>query len=150
MIVTREAIVAANAKTIWKTCFASLEFEKWDPDLEEISNKSSDECKDGTELTFVMKDGNVLQIELSNVKENESLTFGGGVLMGAVFGEGIFILTPDEDDSKTKVEYSFELRGCLGASILSCVNKAGVIEGTEHGLENIKQMSEEAMSESQN
>lgn len=148
MIVTREAIVAANAETIWKTCFASLEFEKWDPDLIEISNKSSDECKDGTEMTFVMKDGNVLLIKLSNVKENESLTFGGGVMMGAVFGEGVFILTPDEDDSKTKVEYSFELRGCLGA-ILAMVNKAGLIEGTEHGLENIKQMSEKAMSESQ-
>jgi hypothetical protein len=150
MIVTRDAIVAADAETIWKTCFASLEFDKWDPDLKEISNKSSDECKDGTKLTFVMKDGNELPMTLSNVKENKSMTFAGGVLMNAMFGKGTFILTPDDEDgSKTKVEYTFELSGCLGA-ILSMVNKAAVIGGTEHGLENVKRMSEKAMSESQN
>ena len=145
----RQDIVNAPASTIWKTCFEDLEFDKWDPDLKEISNKSTEKCEEGTKMTFVMKDGNILPMVLSNVKENESMTFAGGVLMNTLFGVGAFILTPVEDDlNKTKVDYSFELRGCLGV-MLSVVNKDGLIAGTEHGLANVKEMSEKAFSENQ-
>ena len=149
MIVEREDIVKAPAEVIWKTCFENLEFDKWDPDLKEITNKSSLKCENGTKLTFIMKDGNQLPMELSNVEENKSMTFAGGVLMGAMFGIGTFVLTPvDDDANKTKVVYTFELKGCLGA-LLSFFNKAAVINGTEHGLENVKQLSEKAQAEGQ-
>ena len=98
-------------------------------------------CEDGTTFTFVMKDsGMKIKQTLSGVKKNESLTFSGTFMAVKVIG--IITLTPEGSD-KTKIDYSFDMGGCVG-SIMKNLNQKSVVGGTEGGLANIVSLSEEA------
>ena len=79
---------------------------------------------------------------LSNVVENERLTFSGSMLGGAASFQGDIELTP-QDGGKTLVNYTFHMKGCVGA-ILNAFKKDAIVGGTEVGLANIGRLSEEA------
>jgi hypothetical protein len=91
-----------------------------------------------------MKDGGMkAPVTLRDVVENESVTFEGHMLGGAMGFVGTILLTPQGDDeANTKVDYSFEVKGCIG-SIVSLINSKAIVGGTEKGLENIIRLSEE-------
>mmetsp|Transcript_13693 Transcript_13693/g.29417 ORF Transcript_13693/g.29417 Transcript_13693/m.29417 type:complete len:96 (-) Transcript_13693:265-552(-) len=91
-----------------------------------------------------MNDGSNIPITLSNVVKNKSVDFKGGMLGGAVGAEGKVMITPIvEDSSKSKIEYSFELKGLFG-SIVAFLKKKECVEGTKGGLDNMVKLSEEA------
>merc|ERR1719296_35077 len=94
-------------------------------------------------MNFHMKTGSVLLCTLSNVAENKSLTFSGSAVGGLMKFEGIIHLEPTDDDSTTKVKYSFGMSGAVG-SVFQYIQSKYVVGGTETGLENIVRMSEEA------
>mmetsp|Transcript_21210 Transcript_21210/g.30358 ORF Transcript_21210/g.30358 Transcript_21210/m.30358 type:complete len:146 (-) Transcript_21210:139-576(-) len=135
------ATVAATPSTIWETCFAPMKWETWDPDVLEVKDVSSG-CEDGCTCVFAMKDGNDIPITLSNVKKNESVDFSGGALGGLLSAEGKVLITV-VDDATSKIDYSFELKGFLGA-IVGVVKKKECVEGTEDGLANMVKLSEAA------
>ena len=143
--VERTANAAAAPNTIWQTCFTNTEdFAKWDPDVSAVTNAEGG-CADGGKFTFVMKEGPMKEIHcvLSDVAQNERLTFSGGALAGLMKFNGTIELTP-KDDLNTTVKYTFHLQGLIG-SLLS--GTKSVVEGTEGGLTNIVKMSEEAQKE---
>ncbi len=142
--VERSATVKATPETIWKTCFEDMKWEKWDPDLVELKD-TEDGCKEGATCTFSMKNGMDVPAVLSNVKENESITFTVTGLKGMLKGQGSIVISPIDDGSSSKVDYTFELSGAVG-SFIDFVHHKGTIDGTEHGLENIVKLSEEAQS----
>jgi hypothetical protein len=90
-----------------------------------------------------MKDrGMKIPQTLSGVKKNESLTFSGTFYGSNIIGT--ITLTPDNSDkTKTKVDYSFDMDGCLGF-IIKTLRSEYVIGGTENGLANMIRLSEEA------
>jgi hypothetical protein len=101
-------------------------------------------CEDGTTFTFVMKDGGTrIPQTLSGVKKNESLTFSGTFYGSNI--TGIITLTQVEgsDKTKTKVDYSFDINGCVGF-VVKTLRSEHVIGGTENGLANMVRLSEEA------
>jgi len=64
------ATVKATPETIWSTCFEPMKWESWDPDLNAVSDVSTDCCEEGTTCVFEMKDGSNIPITLSNVEKN--------------------------------------------------------------------------------
>ena len=135
------ATVAATPETIWQTCFASMKWESWDPDLDAVTDASGG-CEEGTTCIFAMKDGNKIPIKLSNVEKNKSVDFSGGMFYGLLGAEGKVQIS-SIDDATSKIDYSFELKGFIG-SIVSVVKKRECVEGTEGGLANMVKLSEEA------
>eukprot|EP00533_Pseudo-nitzschia_delicatissima_P014687 CAMPEP_0197283926 /NCGR_PEP_ID=MMETSP1432-20130617/25180_1 /TAXON_ID=44447 /ORGANISM="Pseudo-nitzschia delicatissima, Strain UNC1205" /LENGTH=146 /DNA_ID=CAMNT_0042750925 /DNA_START=50 /DNA_END=490 /DNA_ORIENTATION=+ len=133
--------VSATPETIWETCFVPMKWEEWDPDLNEVKDASGG-CEDGMTCVFAMKDGNDIPITLKDVVPNKSLTFSGGMLGGAIGATGIVLITP-VDATTSKIDYSFELSGCLGG-IFGKLNAKAIVEGTEGGLANMVKLSEEA------
>ena len=101
--------------------------------------EASGASEDGTTFIFVMNDGSDIAMSLSNVKKNETLNFGSRVY-GIVKAEGRIMLTPI-DTSTTKIDYSFELSGCVGAFVAWLTHS-----GTEAGLANMVKLSEEAQN----
>ncbi len=142
--VERSATVKASPETIWNTCFEDMKWEKWDPDLVEMKD-TADGCKEGATCTFTMKNGMDVPTVLSNVKKNESITFTSTGLKGLLKGTGSIVISPIDDGSSSKVDYTFELSGAVG-SVIDLVHHKASVEGTEHGLENIVKLSEEAQS----
>jgi uncharacterized protein YndB with AHSA1/START domain len=141
--VERSATFAAKPETIWKACFAHMKWELWDVDVEKVEDIEGDGCTTGTTFVFVMADSGMrAKTKLSDVVENERLTFSGGMFGGAASFRGDIVLTP-ESDGKTLVNYTFEMKGCLGG-LLNVVQKSAVVGGTEKGLANIGKLSEEA------
>ena len=135
------AAVKATPTAIWETCFAPMKWQIWDPDLAEMQDVSGG-CEDGATCIFAMNDGSSFPIELSNVKKNESVDFSGGALGGMLRAEGK-VLISTVDDTTSKIDYSFELKGFLG-SIVSVIKKKECVHGTEGGLANMVKLSEEA------
>jgi len=131
----------ATPETIWETCFAPMTWETWDPDLNKVKDLSG-ACEEGTTCVFAMADGNDIPITLSNVVKNRSVTFAGGVMGGIVGAVGTVVITP-VTSTTSKIDYSFELNGCLGG-LFGLLNKKGVVEGTQGGLDNMIKLSEEA------
>ena len=90
-----------------------------------------------------MKDDMDVPCILSNVVPNQSLTFSGSKFGLVKFQGDIILSRTMSSSSKTKIDYNFELSGCLG-SFLALLTKKDVIDGTEGGLKNLKEFSEEA------
>jgi hypothetical protein len=121
-----------------------MKWEMWDPDVSALEEVSGD-CVNGTTFLFVMKEGPIkhIPVSLSDVKENESIRFSGGALGGAMQFDGLIEITATEDDA-SNVKYSFDMFGPLG-SLVNWLNPTPVTGGVEKGLENIKNLSEEAL-----
>mmetsp|Transcript_6748 Transcript_6748/g.8207 ORF Transcript_6748/g.8207 Transcript_6748/m.8207 type:complete len:150 (-) Transcript_6748:226-675(-) len=143
--VESEAIAKAKASTIWKTCFQDMKWEKWDPDVVEVTNIQNGGFMEGGTFDFVMKEGpvKVIPCTISNFQHEKSITFSGSAMGGLLSFSGTIELTPQENDNETKVYYTFALSGCLG-SIVSFANPKPIVAGTENGLANIVRLSEEA------
>lgn len=139
----QECLVKATPATIWKTCFAPMKWELWDPDVELMQDVSG-ECVNGTTFVFQMKDSSIKKIPvvLSQVQEHESLRFTGGVLGGTMKFDGIIEISV-VDATTSNVKYSFDMFGPLG-SLVNWLNPTPVSNGVEKGLENIKNLSEAA------
>ncbi|KAL3780529.1 hypothetical protein HJC23_004516 [Cyclotella cryptica] len=135
------ATAAATPETIWKTCFEPMKWESWDPDLKETRDTEVG-CKEGATCTFVMNDGNVIPVTLSNVQKNKSLNFSGGLFGGILKFVGKVSISP-VDSASSKIEYSFALNGLIGP-IISFLKKDDVVGGTQGGLDNMVKLSEEA------
>jgi hypothetical protein len=91
-----------------------------------------------------MKEGGTkIPQSLSGVKKNESLTFSGTFYGSKIVGT--ITLTPVEgsDSTKTKVNYSFDMDGCV-AFVIKMFRSEYIIGGTENGLANMVRLSEEA------
>jgi hypothetical protein len=143
--VERSAVAAATPSTIWKSCFEEMKWEIWDEDVLEIVNIKGGRCNEGATFTFHMKENDrMAPCKLIKVKENETLTFAGTLFAGMLGFEGKILLTQQED-GKTKVDYSFELSRLLGALVMM-INPKPVVDGTETGLANIVRLSEEAQA----
>lgn len=134
-------VAQANPSTIWTACFSHMKWEIWDPDVQALLEVSGG-CKDGTTFIFHMKDGGEIPGTLSNVVENKSLTFSGGVFGGLVHCEGTVIMEKQEE-KVTRIDYTFAVSGCAGA-LMSIVLAKMMRDGTEHGLANMVRLSEEA------
>ena len=151
--VTREGTAQAHPSTIWRTCFAPMRWETWDPDVERLENVETNShgtgLFNGNTFTFVMKTGTSIPTTVSDVVENESLVFSGSLLGGLVGFQGRIDMTPTDttgDDGgapTTHIKYSFGMNGFLGG-VLGWVKSGEVVNGTEQGLANIIKMSEEA------
>eukprot|EP00187_Rhodella_violacea_P009308 CAMPEP_0174892436 /NCGR_PEP_ID=MMETSP0167-20121228/7394_1 /TAXON_ID=38298 /ORGANISM="Rhodella maculata, Strain CCMP736" /LENGTH=147 /DNA_ID=CAMNT_0016130935 /DNA_START=118 /DNA_END=561 /DNA_ORIENTATION=+ len=139
----REAEIKATPSTIWKSCFAPMKWEMWDPDVDGTEDVSGD-CVDGTTFVFVMKDGPIkkAKFQLTEVKECETVRFTGRLLGGLMKFDGFFEISA-KDDSTSFVKYTFDMTGPLG-SFANWAKPAAVVEGVEKGLENIKNISEKA------
>jgi hypothetical protein len=140
----RESDCKATPAIIWKTCFADMKFDKWDPDVSAIEDVSG-ECVNDTSFTFVMKEGPIKKIPctLSDVKENESLRFTGKAMLGLMAFDGLIEITT-KDDSTSHIKYTFDMTGLLGLAVMQ-LNPQPVVGGTEGGLANIVKLSEEAL-----
>jgi hypothetical protein len=90
-----------------------------------------------------MKDGGTkIPQTLSGVKKNESLTFSGTFYGSKIIGT--ITLTPEDNDiTKTKVDYTFDMVGFLGFFVKTFRSEY-IIGGTENGLANMVRLSEEA------
>jgi len=140
--VARQAVATASPSTIWKTCFADMQWEKWDPDVSSVEDVEGG-LRNGGKFTFVMKkDNQRAPCVLSDVIQEKCLTFSGS--LGPVKYKGIIELTP-MDASTTSVNYSFGLYGFLGL-IVGYLAKKDIVKGTEGGLHNIVKLSEEAQT----
>ena len=138
--VVRSLVVKATPAQIWKTCFAPMKWEEWDPDVEALEDVTG-ECVDGTTFTFVMIDPSVkrIPVALSNVKENETVRFGGAAVGGLMKFDGFIRIEPKGDTST--IEYTFSMFGLLG-SVVNFMKPDAVINGVEKGLENMKSLAE--------
>eukprot|EP00339_Tiarina_fusa_P028288 CAMPEP_0117047172 /NCGR_PEP_ID=MMETSP0472-20121206/32608_1 /TAXON_ID=693140 ORGANISM="Tiarina fusus, Strain LIS" /NCGR_SAMPLE_ID=MMETSP0472 /ASSEMBLY_ACC=CAM_ASM_000603 /LENGTH=146 /DNA_ID=CAMNT_0004759787 /DNA_START=26 /DNA_END=463 /DNA_ORIENTATION=- len=138
-----ESVVKASPATIWKACFAHMEWEKWDPDVTHMEDVSGG-CEEGTLCTFMMKEGPIKRIpcKLSGVKENESLTFSGSVMAGLMQFQGTITISANDDDTST-INYAFDMFGLLGSFVYWAKPEA-VLGGTKGGLDNMVKISEEA------
>ncbi len=147
--VSRSAVCQATPETIWKACFEDMKFENWDPNMMGLSEVNGP-CQDGTSFNFDMKSGNLkLPTTLSNTVKNQSLTFSGGLLMNSFKFKGDVVITPQQDDgNKSKIEYTFEVTGALGALANLFINSQNV-RGVEDGLANMIKLSEEAQKNQQ-
>merc|ERR1719445_317970 len=155
-VTERSAIVKSSPSKIWKTCFADMKWEQWDPDLEGLQDvvHPNGKLATGTTFTFVMKDGVKMPVKLTEVTDEKSFTLGGAMFYGMMKPHMQIELldNPDsvaqntsseEHQESTLVKYTFGLCGMLG-SVFGWRNMKAIIEGTEKGLENIKKMSEES------
>ena len=142
MIVERSADVKATPAKIWSACFATFEWEKWDPDLEKVEDAPEGGLAGDATITFVMKEGPVkrLPTSVSGVKENESLTFSGSTMGGMMRFAGTVVLTA-KDEATTTIDYTFEMAGCLG-SVAGWLGPDAIVGGTEKGLAAMKEPSE--------
>ena len=61
-------------------------------------------CQEGATCTFVMNDGNIIPVTLSNVQKNKSLNFSGGMFGGILKFVGKVLISPI-DSSSSKIEY---------------------------------------------
>eukprot|EP00121_Abeoforma_whisleri_P000700 Awhi_evm1s620 len=154
MVVFR-TLVCAKPSTIWQVNFASMQWEKWDPDVQRIEDVEGD-MSNGSSLVFVMNDGKKIKTTISDVVKEKKFTFSGSLLGGLACYTGTFSLTPETSHSatashgnndgqteKTEVEYAFEMNGFLGGPVGYFFSNA-VENGTKVGLENVKKFSEEA------
>jgi len=136
--------VSATPSTIWKTCFAPMKWESWDADIKELTEVSGG-CVNGTTANFVMKNGDVVPCVLSEVIQNQSVTFSGQMKLGLIKFRGTVLLSGTSDSSKTHVDYTFQISGCLGA-IANIAAKKEIVGGTEEGLKNIVKLSQQAQA----
>ena len=149
--------VKALPSTIWKTCIADMDWERWDEDvvrLEQQGDGGSDsnqllQLREGLSFIFIMKEGPVFEIPVTvlNVKQNELVEYRGSVMYGLIKVWGKIEISPSFSNETatalSRIKYSFQLSGILG-SISMWKNPTPVIHGTETGLANIVRMSEEA------
>jgi Polyketide cyclase / dehydrase and lipid transport len=141
--VVRIATTAAKPSTIWQTCFVPMTWQDWDVDVKTVEDVQGGGCKEGGTFVFVMKDSEIrAKTTLSNVVENQSLTYSGGFYGGLVRFQGDFCLEPDGLQN-TKITYTFEMKGILGAMVGTFKSEM-IVHGTEKGLENIVRLSEAA------
>lgn len=143
--IVRSLEVKAYPSHIWKTCFAPMKWEEWDPDVEALEDISG-ECADGTTFTFVMIDDTVkrIPVTLSDVKENETVRFAGAAVGGLMKFDGFIRIEPKEGTdgcSSSIIEYSFCMFGLLG-SVVNYMKPDVVLSGVEKGLENMKSIAE--------
>ena len=94
-----------------------------------------------------MKNGMKLDVTLSDVVENESLTFSGAMLFGMMRFMGAIKLAA-KDAETTTIHYTFEMAGCMGVCV-SGMAPGPVVDGTEKGLENMVRLSELRAKEGQ-
>ena len=118
-----------------------MKWESWDPDVKVLSNVSGP-CENGTTCLFEMKDGSNLLATLSNVKENESVVFSGG-MYGLLSFKGSIDMKEAEGGG-TDITYEFTLSGPVGYAI-GWLKKSYVENGTRDGLANIVKNAEAAM-----
>ena len=149
--------VKALPSTIWKTCIADMNWERWDEDvvrLEQQGDGGGDsnqllQLREGLSFIFIMKEGPVFEIPVTvlNVKQNELVEYRGSVMYGLIKVWGKIEISPSNSNETatdlSRIKYSFQLSGFLG-SISMWKNPTPVIHGTETGLANIVRMSEEA------
>jgi hypothetical protein len=144
--IVRESDVKANPSTIWHACFVHMKFEKWDPDVEVVTDVRGNGCENGTKFTFVMKDGPIKRIPcvLSDVKVNESLRFTGAAVWNLIQFDGLIEISTKNGSNKnfSHIKYSFNMTGPLGTAIMH-LNPKAAIQGTEGGLQNMVNLSEE-------
>ena len=138
----------ATPETIWETCFAHMKWEVWDVDVEKVLEPSGG-CENGTTFIFHMKSGQKIRCTLSDVVQNEKLTFRGPFLGGAGNFSGTITLIPTEDTATatatTKIDYTFGWGGFL-SPLLNLVAGKPAEEGTKKGLELMISLSEEAQA----
>ena len=160
--VTRTATVSATPRTIWKACFAPMQWQAWDVDVQAVQDVQGG-CVNGGTFVFVMKDGggrtsSKAPTTLFNVKEYQTLSYTGAFLGGLVQFQGDFVLeepavvveknttsstSTSSSDQTTKITYTFQMTGFLG-SLVGWMKSDMIVHGVEKGLENIKQISENA------
>jgi hypothetical protein len=92
-------------RTSYLLLILASQWESWDPDLKETKDVVGG-CENGTTCTFVMNDGNNIPVLLSNVKQNTSLTFSGGMFAGLLKFEGRVLISPI-DSSTSKIDYRY-------------------------------------------
>ena len=117
---------------------------KWDPDVKETIDCSGG-CENGTQFVFVMNTGSKIPIVLSDVELYKSITFSGNFLGGLANCKGVILIDQVEATKDTKITYSFEIAGIVG-SMVSLLKRKEIVEGTEYGLKNIIQLSEQRSS----
>ena len=137
--------VKASPATIWKTCFAPMKWENWDPDITHLENNLRGDVAlaTGTSFDFVMKESSIQKIPvvLTEVREYEVIKYEGRVLQGAMKFDATIEVSPISE-TLSSVRYSFEMFGVLG-SVIHFFNPKPVTHGVEMGLANIKRLSEE-------
>lgn len=134
--IVRTATIKATSSTIWKTCFAHMKWEIWDPRIEKVIDTDGT-LADKSTCTFLMKNEKKIVIKIL-ISENKIIEYEGKMALGKFVGT---ILMSDKKDSTTEMEYSFLFEGCFG-SLAQRVG--GSVEDMERGLENIINLSEEA------
>ena len=86
----------ATPETIWETCFASMNWETFLPDVIDVVRGDDDDdvgCRDGAKWTLVMKDTqSKFTITLSDVVRNQSVSFAGS--FGIIGTNGTFRIGP--------------------------------------------------------
>ena len=95
-----------------RSSFLSYRWEKWDHNINKVTNISGP-CENTTTCLFEQKDGTNFDFTLSNVEQYKSITFSGKSLGGTIKAEGKISITPI-DNFSTRIEYSFELSGAIG------------------------------------
>lgn len=118
-----------------------MKWEVWDVDVEKVLEPSGG-CENGTTFIFDMKSGQKIRCTLSDVVQNERLTFRGPFLGGAGNFSGTVLLIP-EDAETTKIDYTFGWGGFLSPLLNLAAGKPAE-EGTRKGLELMISLSEEA------
>lgn len=122
-----------------------MKWEVWDTDVEKVLDPSGG-CENGTTFLFHMKSGQKIICTLTDVVQNETLTFTGPFLGGAGKFEGTVKLIPEKGDGNTtKIDYTFGWGGFL-SPLLNLAAGKPAIEGTKTGLENMVRLSEEAQA----
>lgn len=141
--VVRTATASAKPSTIWQACFVPMKWQEWDVDIKNLEDVQGGGCKQGGTFVIVMTNGeSKAKTTLSNVEENQSLTYSGAFYGGLAAFQGDFLLEQD-GPQKTKITYTFEMKGILGA-IVGMLKSEWIVHGTEKGLENIVRLSEAA------
>ena len=104
----------ASAQHVWKTCFAPMKWESWDPDLIGMKDVSGP-CETGTTFTFIMKEGGKeFSSVIDEAEENRYISFTSSMFCGCVKLTGEIALKPQPNGEGTEIEYGFETHGCLG------------------------------------
>jgi Polyketide cyclase / dehydrase and lipid transport len=142
--VVRTATASAKPSTIWQTCFVPMKWQDWDVDIKAVEEDvQGSGCQEGGTFVIIMKESEIkAKTTLSNVEENQSLTYSGAFYGGLVAFQGDFCLEPD-GPQKTKITYTFEMKGLIGA-VVGMLKSKWIAHGTEKGLENIVRLSEAA------
>ena len=144
--IERSATVLATPETIWAAVCTPLDFSAWDPDCAGMKNLSGPLANGATGAMVMRGAAPDFAIRFYDVVENESMSFDGAMLGGSVKANVDIRMTPIDAES-TKLEYAFEMQGLLGP-LVAWLKPKQCIEGTEHGLANMKRLSEEAQARS--